>query len=230
MTSNANSTDKLRDQTHQGEDSINQNLCLDGDIEDTFYGRQTNDLDYDQEITNRQYDQYITRFYNQGFRAAMLAFNNEERDINNSNDIHILQKSFDQGYQTAFVISKQLFTISTGVKTYLELLEKDNIDKRVPTENSTAHLFQPFSVHLVSNIEKLNLDLDIAIVELGQLVNDEVEIQIISKSKTSTTETNNNNSKERIAELDEKWRSKINNTLNLQNLQIRASELLGIKF
>ena len=87
---------------------------------------------------------------------------------------------------------------SYEVKIYLELLKKDSIDKRVPTENSTAHLFQPFSVHLVSDIEKLNLDLDIAIVELGQLVNDELEIQITPKSKTSTTETTNNSSKERM--------------------------------
>ena len=234
MSATENSSDKLCNQTTSDEDPTKPNLCLDNNIEDTFYGSQKDDVDGDQEIANRHYDEYISKFYNQGFREAMLVFKNEEgEDVNYSNGIHVLQKSFDQGYQTAFVISKELSTASTAVKTYLELLKEDTINPTNHTDDSTGHgSLHTFSVDHLRKLEQLNVDLDTAKVELGQLTtNEAIDTKVTPEPETGRTDITNNSSEERIAEIDANWRFKIKDALsNLQDLQIRCSELLSINF
>lgn len=182
------------------------------DIEDIFYGDQTDNIACDQEIANKQYDKYGTRFYNEGFREA-LSLLQDEAGVDASKE-NILQASFDQGYETAFVTSKQLFSAITAVKTYLELGKKDNSEA--------------FSSEHVSDLEKLNLDLDAAKIKLDELVKDGIGVSVTPESKASDSVNTNNSSQQSIVELDERWRSKINDIINLQDLRMRSTKLLGI--
>jgi hypothetical protein len=109
MSTDETSKEKTCDQTNLDENSTKQMLKEDNDIEDIFYGDQNDNVAFDQEIANKHFDNYGTKFYNEGFREA-LSFLEDEAGVDSSNakDDHILQTSFDQGYETAFVISKQL--------------------------------------------------------------------------------------------------------------------------
>ena len=109
MSTNENSKETTCAQIKLGEDSTKQLLKADYNSED-FYGDQSDNIAFDQEIANKQFDKYASKFYNEGFREALSFLEDEAgEDASNSKDDHILQTSFDQGYETVFVISKQLF-------------------------------------------------------------------------------------------------------------------------
>ena len=211
MSTNERWNEKISGQNILSEKPCKQALNADNDIGDIFYGDQSNNIACDQEITNKQYDMYSNKFYNEGFREALSVLDDKAgAGTSDSKDEHILQSSFDQGYETAFVISKQLYTVRTAIKTYLELLKVDNTN-----------------IKHVSELEKLNLDLDAAKIKLDKLVQGEIVILVPPQSQASDTWNKFNSSHEKIVELDEKWRSTFNDIINLQDLGLRCTRLLG---
>ena len=90
------------------------------DIEDVF--DQNEDVAFNREFANRQYKTYSSKFYNEGFREALSNLEEEAgADDSDLNDEKALQIAFDEGYQTAFSISKKLSILISAVKTYLDL-------------------------------------------------------------------------------------------------------------
>ena len=140
-----------KDDTHKvqlntREQNVNKSSPTNTDIDDVF--DQTDDVNHEQQFAQKQYDRYVGKFYNEGFREA-LSFLEDEAGAQptNSENVHALQNSFDKGYETAFAAAKQFSTLRNGVKTYLEfvkdapdllsnneLTELKNIDIELDTE------------------------------------------------------------------------------------------------
>ena len=71
-----------------------QNVSVVDDIEDIF--DQTVQVADEKQFADKQYDKYTGRFYNEGFREALSALQDQaEGGKVNSNDENILQKSFN---------------------------------------------------------------------------------------------------------------------------------------
>jgi hypothetical protein len=84
MSTDETSKEKTCDQTNLDENSTKQMLKEDNDIEDIFYGDQNDNVAFDQEIANKHFDNYGTKFYNEGFREA-LSFLEDEAGVDSSN-------------------------------------------------------------------------------------------------------------------------------------------------
>ena len=124
------------------------------DIDDIF--DQTDNVHYEKELANKQYDKYVGKFYNEGFREA-LSFLEDDAAAQqpDSRNEHALQMSFDKGYETAFAAAKQFSTLRNGVKTYLELV------KDAPDSLSNNEL---------TELKNVDLELDTEFVKFEELI------------------------------------------------------------
>jgi len=209
MSEAENSKNNLNDgQTQSEVHAIDQSLT---DIDDIF--DQSVELNCDKEFANKQYDKYVESFYNAGFREALTFIEDESSADAINSEEHALQSSFDKGYETAFTTSRKLSTLISAVKTYIDFL-KENTEPQLQ-EN-------------LRELESLNLELDAAKLKLNDLVKSSavalIDDGLAEKNKIDTNIT----VQQRIANLDEKWCSKLSDTINLPDLQTRCNKLLDI--
>ena len=84
------------------------------DIEDTF--DQGDEIANEKQFANKEYDKYTEKFYNEGFREALFALEEQAAEgTSNSNNENVLQASFDQGYASALKIALQLFSAKSAL-------------------------------------------------------------------------------------------------------------------
>ena len=193
---------------------VNQISATGTDIDDVFYGDQTDNLLCDTEFSNKQYDRYVGKFYNEGFREALSFLEDEAGgDTSSSKDEHVLQISFDKGYESAFEISKQLSTLSNAIRTYLEL------SKNAPKTILNAEL---------SDIEKLCADLEEAKLKLGELVNGGAIASTTNNDTREDTKEPNMSIQQKLANIDENWHSKLSEIIYLPDLQKKCQLFLDL--
>jgi hypothetical protein len=185
------------------------------------------------EFANKRYDKYTARFYNEGFREALSAVQDEADGLKttaNSNAENILQKSFDCGYASCFQVARQLSTARVALKVYLEMYKDDGAIVNNRTSTGNDHGVEDVSHVKLRELKRLNLDLDEAQIKLAELVKSGIDsAAVIPSFKTSDTANDNNlnDHQSRIVELDQSWRSKINDLIDFKGLSKRMVELLG---
>ena len=96
------------------------------DVDDIF--DQTDSATFEQEFSNRQYDKYVSKFYNEGYREALSDLEDKASTETSESENNVLQTAFDKGYNSAFLVSKKLATLSASVKTHLMIYKNILID------------------------------------------------------------------------------------------------------
>lgn len=156
MNENINRENSPREGQHSPfERNLKQSSTTNTDIDDIF--DQTDNVHYEKELANKQYDKYVGKFYNEGFREALYFLEDEAgAQPTNSKNEHALQISFDKGYETAFILAKEVTTLRNAAKIHLEFAKDD------PDVISSNDL---------TELQKLSSDLDSAKVKIDELVN-----------------------------------------------------------
>ena len=182
------------------------------DIDDIF--DQTDNVHYEKELANKQYDKYVGKFYNEGFREA-LSFLEDDAAAQqpDSKNEHALQMSFDKGYETAFVLAKQITTLKNAANVYLELAKDD------PNILSSNDL---------TELQKLSIEIDSAKVKLDEHVNGGAIAATVDKYANQGTKNTNISIAHQVDKLDENWCSKLPEIISLQELRNRCKLILDI--
>ena len=181
------------------------------DIDDIF--DQTDNVHYEKELANKQYDKYVGTFYNEGFREA-LSFLEDEAGAQptNSKNEHALQISFDKGYETAFIIAKQVATLGNAAKIKLEFAKDD------PDILSSNEL---------TELQKLSTDLDLARAKIDELVSGGT-ITASGDNGTEQEKNTNISIEKEVDRLDANWCSKLTEIICLHELRDRCKVILDI--
>ena len=181
-------------------------ISLEMDVDDIF--DQTDSATFEQEFSNRQYDKYVSKFYNEGYREALSDLEDKASTETSESENNVLQTAFDKGYNSAFLVSKKLATLSASVKTYLKAYK--NI--------SGSEVIQK-----KQQLENISVEIETT----------ELSIKDFLKGYESTPKKEQYDTKlsteQQIANIDEEWCSKFRDIVDLEDLQNRCANLLDIE-
>ena len=174
------------------------------DVDDIF--DQTDSATFEQEFSNRQYDKYVSKFYNEGYREALSHLEDNASTKTSESENNVLQTAFDKGYNSTFLVSKKLATLSASVKTHLMIYKNisgsEVIQKKQQLENISV-----------------------------EIKTTEMRIKDFLKGYESTPKKEHDtklSTEQQIANLDEEWCSKLRDIVDLDDLQHRCANLLDI--
>ena len=180
-------------------------ISLEMDVDDIF--DQTDSATFEQEFSNRQYDKYVSKFYNEGYREALSDLEDKASTETSESENNVLQTAFDKGYNSAFLVSKKLATLSASVKTHLKIYK--NI--------SGSEVIQK-----KQQLENISVEIETT----------ELRIKYFLKGYESTSKKEQYDTKlsteQQIANHDEEWCSKFRHIVDLDDLQHRCVSLLDI--
>ena len=180
------------------------------DIEDVF--DQNEDVAFNREFADRQYKTYTSKFYNEGFREALSNLEDEAgADDSELNDEKALQIAFDEGYQTAFSISKKLSILISAVKTYLDL--------------KCANLTEG----ILKDLKELDSDLTVAQDKLLYLLRQNENLPVNEISTTNVDTNMQVNPRERTKIIDKQWCHQLKESVDFINLEKRCTAILNVE-
>jgi hypothetical protein len=213
MNENINRENSHREGQHSPfERNLKQSSTTNTDIDDIF--DQTDNVHYEKELANKQYDKYVGKFYNEGFREALYFLEDEAgAQPTNSKNEHALQISFDKGYETAFILAKEVTTLRNAAKIYLEFA-KDDPDVLLSND--------------LTELQKLSTDLDLAKVKIDELVNGGTITATVDKDSEQQAKNTNISIEQEVDRLDGNWCSKFTEIIRLQELRNRCKLILDI--
>ena len=180
------------------------------DIDDVF--DQNEDIAFNREFANRQYKAYTSKFYNEGFREALSNLEDKAgEDDSDLNDEKALQIAFDEGYQTAFSISKKLSILISAVKAYSDL--------------KCANLTEDE----LKDLKELDSDLTVAQDKLHYLLRQNENLGVNEISTTNDDTNMQVNPKERTKIIDKQWCHQIKESFDYINLEKRCKAILNVE-
>ena len=180
------------------------------DIEDVF--DQNEDVAFNREFADRQYKTYTSKFYNEGFREALSNLEDEAgADDSELNDEKALQIAFDEGYQTAFSISKKLSILISAVKTYLDL--------------KCANLTED----ILKDLKELDSDLTVAQDKLLYLLRQNENLPVNEISTTNVDTNMQVNPRERTKIIDKQLCHQLKESVDFINLEKRCTAILNVE-
>ena len=229
MSRHENSTEETCGQRKLNGSPNKQCVKAADDIEDTF--DQSDEVANEKEFANKTYDKYTERFYNEGFREALFALQEQAAEGTiSSNDETLLQASFDQGYASALHVALQLSTAKSAVESYLELSKRDKVtySKGNTNEITDQAVSEPVSNERLIEIDKLNSDLDEAQTKLTDLIEYRNSSCATDLNADMTKRNHGYDNQNRVNEIDQMWKYKINELFDLQVLKERTATLLNI--
>lgn len=175
------------------------------DVEDIF--DQTDDATSEQEFSNRQYDKYASKFYNEGYREALSNLEDIASTETSESENNVLQTGFDKGYNSAFLVSKKLATLSASVKTHLKMY------KTVSGSEVNQKKQQ---------LENISVEIETTELRIKDFLNGYESTPKMEQYDTKLS------TEQQIANLDEDWCSKFRDIVDLDDLHHRCVNLIDI--